>query len=112
MAKKRANGEGNIRKRKYGRWEGRYTAGYDEKTGKRITKSVLGKTQAEVKEKLAKAVAEGESVDVREQTSTRSAHGCKRGMNSTQNHTCDSQLPSITGVESSYTLSRASGIFR
>ena len=53
MAKKRANGEGNIRKRKDGRWEGRYTAGYDEKTGKRITKSVLGKTQAEVKEKLA-----------------------------------------------------------
>ena len=52
MAKKRANGEGNIRKRKDGRWEGRYTAGYDEKTGKRITKSVLGKTQAEVKEKL------------------------------------------------------------
>ena len=65
MAKKRANGEGNIRKRKDGRWEGRYTAGYDEKTGKRITKSVLGKTQAEVKEKLAKAVTEAESVDVR-----------------------------------------------
>ena len=65
MAKKRANGEGNIRKRKDGRWEGRYTAGYDEKTGKRITKSVLGKTQAEVKEKLAKAVAEAETVDVR-----------------------------------------------
>ena len=65
MAKKRANGEGNIRKRKDGRWEGRYTAGYDEKTGKRIIKSVLGKTQAEVKEKLAKVVAEAESVDVR-----------------------------------------------
>ena len=28
MAKKRANGEGNIRKRSDGRWEGRYTAGY------------------------------------------------------------------------------------
>ena len=65
MAKKRANGEGNIRKRKDGRWEGRYTAGYDEKTGKRITKSVLGKTQTEVKEKLTKAVAEAEAVDVR-----------------------------------------------
>ena len=65
MAKKRANGEGNIRKRKDGRWEGRYTAGYDERTGKRLIKNVLGKTQAEVKEKLAKAVAEAESVDVR-----------------------------------------------
>ena len=28
MAKKRANGEGSIRKRKDGRWEGRYTAGH------------------------------------------------------------------------------------
>ena len=58
MAKKRANGEGNIRKRKDGRWEGRYTAGYDSKTGKRIIKNVLGKTQAEVKEKLKKALEE------------------------------------------------------
>lgn len=44
MAKKWANGEDNIRKRKDGRWEGRYTAGYDEKTGKRLIKNVLGKT--------------------------------------------------------------------
>ena len=56
MAKRRANGEGNIRKRKDGRWEGRYTAGYDPATGKRITKNVLGKTQAEVKEKLQRAI--------------------------------------------------------
>ena len=35
MAKKRANGEGNIRKRSDGRWEGRYTAGYNsEKIGR------------------------------------------------------------------------------
>ena len=43
MSKKRANGEGNIRKRKDGRWEGRYTAGYHPDTGKRIIKNVLGK---------------------------------------------------------------------
>ena len=48
MAKKRANGEGNIRKRKDDRWEGRYTAGYDAKTGRRIIRNVLGRTQAEV----------------------------------------------------------------
>lgn len=54
MAKKRANGEGNIRKRKDGRWEGRYTAGRDE-NGKAVYKNVLGKTQAEVKEKLKDA---------------------------------------------------------
>ena len=56
MAKRRANGEGNIRKRKDGRWEGRYTAGYDPTTGKRIIKNVLGRTQAEVKEKLSQAM--------------------------------------------------------
>ncbi len=64
MAKKRANGEGNIRKRKDGRWEGRYTAGYDSVTGKRIIKNVLGKTQAEVKEKLAVAMDDAKDLDV------------------------------------------------
>ena len=63
MAKKRANGEGNIRKRKDGRWEGRFTVGHDPITGKQITKNVLGKTQAEVKEKLKKALAEAGQVD-------------------------------------------------
>lgn len=64
MAKKRANGEGSIRKRKDGRWEGRYTAGYDPSTGKRIIKNVLGKTQAEVKEKLHSALEEIKGIDV------------------------------------------------
>ena len=64
MAKKRANGEGNIRKRKDGRWEGRYTAGHDPVTGKQIFKNVLGKTQAEVKEKLKKALVETGQVDI------------------------------------------------
>ena len=63
MAKKRANGEGNIRKRKDGRWEGRFTAGHDPSTGKQVIKSVLGKTQAEVKEKLKKAMEDAQKVD-------------------------------------------------
>ena len=64
MPKRRANGEGNIRKRKDGRWEGRYTAGYDPESGKRIIKNVLGKTQAEVKEKLKSAISESQKLDV------------------------------------------------
>ena len=40
MPKRRANGEGNIRKRKHGRWEGRYTVGHDPETGKAIIKNV------------------------------------------------------------------------
>ena len=64
MPKRRANGEGNIRKRKDGRWEGRYTAGYDPENGKRLIKNVLGKTQAEVKEKLKTAISESQKLDV------------------------------------------------
>ena len=64
MAKKRANGEGNIRKRKDGRWEGRYTAGHDPETGKAIYKNVLGRTQAEAKSKLKAAIEETKSLDV------------------------------------------------
>ena len=64
MAKKRANGEGNIRKRADGRWEGRYTAGYHPETGKRIIKNVLGKTQAECKAKLSAAMEATRGIDV------------------------------------------------
>ena len=34
MSKKRANGEGSIRRKPNGRWEGRYTVGVDTATGK------------------------------------------------------------------------------
>ena len=63
MAKRRANGEGNIRKRKDGRWEGRYTAGHEPETGKTIYKNVLGKSQAEVKEKLKQALETAKKLD-------------------------------------------------
>ena len=46
MARKRANGEGSIRKRADGNWEARYTA-----DGKRH--SIYGRTQSEVRKKLA-----------------------------------------------------------
>ena len=63
MAKRRASGEGSIRKRSDGRWEGRYVAGHTEE-GKPIRKSVLGKTQAEVREKMKKAIEESKSIDI------------------------------------------------
>ena len=64
MSKRRANGEGSIRKRADGRWEGRYTAGHDPATGKTIYKNVLGKTQAEVKDKLKRAIDENSQLDI------------------------------------------------
>ena len=63
MAKKRADGEGSIRKRSDGRWEGRYTVGYDSNTGKQIFKNILGKSQAEVRDKLKLAIEESKKLD-------------------------------------------------
>ena len=64
MPKRRSNGEGSIRKRKDGRWEGRYTVGVDPETGKVLSRNVLGKTQAEVRDKLKTAIKQTESIDV------------------------------------------------
>ena len=54
-----ASGNGTIRKKvvnskgkQYTVWEGRITTGYDPGTGKQIQRSVSGKTQKEVREKL------------------------------------------------------------
>lgn len=51
MGKKRANGEGTIVKRKDGTWQASLSIGYTEE-GKRKRKTVYGRTQAEVREKL------------------------------------------------------------
>lgn len=50
---KTPNGSGHIRERKDGIWEAQYTYGFDLKTGKQLKKSIYGKTQAEVRQKLA-----------------------------------------------------------
>lgn len=64
MAKKTAAGSGSIRKKmvkragkEYTYWEARYTAGYDPGTGKQIQRSITGKTQKEVSQKLKAATA-------------------------------------------------------
>lgn len=50
---KRAHGEGTITKRDDGRWEARASVGYTPE-GKPKRRSVYGRTQAEVREKLDK----------------------------------------------------------
>ena len=57
MARKRKAGDGTLRLRKDGRWEGRVVIGYDEK-GLPKTKNVLAKTKAECLEKLDRLKAE------------------------------------------------------
>ena len=53
MARKRKPGEGTVRQRKDGRWEGRVVIGYDD-NGYPKTKNVLAKTKKECVEKLQK----------------------------------------------------------
>ena len=64
MARKAADGTGTIRKKtvirkgkEYTYWEARYTAGVDPGTGKQIQRSITGKTQKEVAQKLKAATA-------------------------------------------------------
>ena len=62
---KGASGAGSIRRKtvkrngkEYTYWEARYTTGYDPGTGKQIQRSVSGKTQREVAEKLRSITTE------------------------------------------------------
>lgn len=60
-----ASGDGSIRKKivkkngkEYTYWEGRYTCGFDPRTGRQKQHSISGKTQAEVAQKLREVTAE------------------------------------------------------
>lgn len=52
-----AQGSGSIRQRPDGTWEARYIVGRDPGTGKQVRKSVYAKTQKEVRQRLAQAIA-------------------------------------------------------
>ncbi len=52
-----AAGAGSIRQRPDGTWEARFITGHDPGTGKALRKSVYAKTQKEVRQKLAQAIA-------------------------------------------------------
>lgn len=65
--KRRAHGEGTMRwKEDKGLWEARFVTGVDPKTGKAIRKSVYGKTQKEVRQKMTEAVASLDKGEYRE----------------------------------------------
>ena len=61
-----AQGSGTIRQRADGTWEARFVAGHDPGTGKPVRKSVYAKTQKEVRQKLAQAVAAVDNKSYRE----------------------------------------------
>lgn len=57
---RRFNGDGTIRKRSNGLWEGRITIGSDPLTGKQQQKSVYAKTEKELRGKMKAALKEWE----------------------------------------------------
>ena len=57
MTKKNAAGGGSISRRKDGRWRGDITIGLDPLTGKTKRRTVYGKSQGEVRQKVAAIVA-------------------------------------------------------
>lgn len=77
MPKKRANGEGSIRKKPNGRWEGRYTQGIDPVTGRAVQKSVSARTQAECKEKLARAIRDNRGIPINHNEDYTVAEWCR-----------------------------------
>lgn len=56
--KRGANGGGSIRQRADGTWEARITLGTNPGTGKPVRKSIYGKTQKEVRQKMQRALVE------------------------------------------------------
>ena len=66
--KRGANGGGSIRQRADGTWEARITLGTNPGTGKPMRKSIYGKTQKEVRQKMQKALVEVDEGSYTEQS--------------------------------------------
>ena len=65
MAKRRPSGDGMVRKRNDGRWEGRIVVGHKD-NGNPIYRYVLAKTQAELTQKLHNMIETYRDADLNE----------------------------------------------
>ena len=92
MANKRPNGEGTVRKRKDGRWEGFITIGHKE-NGKPIYKSVFAKTQKELMPKLRKVIDDYKGVELTEEDATK----IFSKLNSPESELSDDELDNVSG---------------
>ena len=68
MASKRPDGDGLVRKRSDGRWEGRIVIGH-KSDGSPIFKSAFAKTQKELMPKLHQMIEDYQGVDLTENSS-------------------------------------------
>lgn len=74
MAKRRPAGDGLVRKRSDGRWEGRIVVGHKE-DGKPIFRSVFAKTQKELMTKLHQSIETYRDVELTRTQILRSVSG-------------------------------------
>lgn len=94
MAKRRPSGDGMVRKREDGRWEGRIVAGHKE-NGDSIFRYIYADTQKELTAKLRQHIDIYQGVDLTEQSRM------------TLGEWMDQWLENITGTTSSRTLYRS-----
>ena len=95
MGSKRANGEGTVRKRTDGRWEGFITVGHKE-NGKPIYKSVFAKTQKELMPKLRKLIEDYKGVELRLPTQAKSSMSFGEWMDLWYRHYCKQTIRETT----------------
>ena len=80
MAKKRPDGDGMVRQKKRGQWEGRITVGH-KSDGKPIYRYVYGKTQKETLEKLHQRIEDYRGVELTEDSKLTLAEWLERWLN-------------------------------
>lgn len=76
MAKRRPNGDGTIRKRADGRWEGRVIIGHKE-SQKPIVKTVTAKTQKELVAKMHRVQGDYDGVNLNESSDMKMEDWCR-----------------------------------
>ena len=79
MSKRRPSGDGLIRKRSDGRWEGRIVVGH-KNDGTPMYKSVFGKTQRELMPRLAKLKEYYAGMDMTEESRMTLESGSQNGL--------------------------------
>ena len=80
MANKRPDGDGMVRQKKRGQWEGRITVGH-KSDGKPIYRYVYGKTQKEALEKLHQRIEDYRGVELTEDSKLTLAEWLDRWLN-------------------------------
>ena len=80
MAKRRPSGDGTVRRRNDGRWEGRIIIGHKD-DGTPIQKTLTAKTQKELVDRMHRAQEEYDGVDLSEKSDMTLEEWCERWLN-------------------------------